>query len=159
MVSKPRRAAVVVTLSGAAIAAAGCGGKVDESTAGGCNAASLGWCADHGCPDAGPSASTADAVSAWCAANPGVAARVTGFGTCTAPDGATWAVDVKIGDGTGGAAYLLYDPSSAQLVHVTTLDPAVAGTGDGGPEQTDYGTCGVRGSVVTCHGSAFRCAQ
>jgi hypothetical protein len=170
MASKPRRAVLGMTpfappiaalvLAVALVAAAAlaaCGGKVDASTAGGCNAPSLAWCGDHGCPATGPSASAIDSVTAWCAANPSIAARVTGFGTCTAPDSTTWANDVKIGDGTGGAAYLLYDPTSGQLVHVTTVDPSVAGQGDGGAEQTDYGTCGVHGGVVTCHGAAFRC--
>jgi hypothetical protein len=80
---------------------------------------------------------------------------VTGFGTCTTSAGQAWAIDVRTSDASGGVVYLLYDPSSAQLLSVSTVEPGV-GVGDAGLE-TDYGSCGQHLGIVTCAGEAFTC--
>ena len=89
------------------------------------------------------------ALTQWCQAWPALAARVTGVGTCTTPDGQTWATDVRLADADGGTLYLLYDPASGDLVSVSTI-------ASGG--ETDYGTCGAHSGIVTCAGAAYRCA-
>jgi hypothetical protein len=154
------RIALVAAVLGAGLcvgALAACGGRVDSSTVAACSAPALAYCQANGCAVAGPSAGTAAAVTAWCASWPALAPRVTGFGTCTTSAGDTWAIDVRTADANGGTVYLLFDPASGQLVSVSTLEPGGAG-GDGGPVETDYGTCGERHGIVTCSGVAFACS-
>jgi hypothetical protein len=156
-------AALRVALGVTVVAA--CGGRVDPASmsdgsapfASDCADSAVSYCQANGCPLTGPATSTAAAVDSWCAASPALAPRVTGFGTCTTPSGQEWAIDVRTSDATGGTVYLLYDPASARLVSVSTLEPA-AGSGDGGPIETDYGSCGEHLGIITCAGVAFTCA-
>jgi hypothetical protein len=80
------------------------------------------------------------------------AARVTGYGSCAAPGGQTWATDVKASDALGNTLYLLYDPGSGQLLSASTL-----ASGDGGAGEVDYGTCGEGAGLVKCSSVVFAC--
>jgi len=130
-----------------------CGGRVDLSVPD-CSADAVTYCKANGCPLTGPAASTAGAVATWCAASPTVAPRVTAFGACTVSGGATWATNVKATDASGNLLYLLYDPTSAALLSVTTI-----GAGDGGKGEQDYGYCGEHSGIVSCTDAVFTCGQ
>jgi hypothetical protein len=149
MATKRHRGPVVAAAIALAMVAA-CGGRVDLSTD--CSAPAVAYCEANGCPLTGPASSAPAALRDWCNQWPALAARVTGSGSCTTADGTMWATDVRLSQPGGGTLYLLYDPSSGQLVSVSTLG------GDGGAGETDYGTCGARSGIVTCAGAAFRCA-
>jgi hypothetical protein len=120
---------------------------VDLSAA--CSTAAVAYCQANGCPLTGPTSNAPATIEAWCTQWPAMAGRVTGYGTCTTADGHTWAIDVRLSDTGGGTSYLLYDPTSGDLVSVSTI-----GAGAG---ETDYGTCGAHSGIVTCAGTAFRC--
>lgn len=149
MVTKARLLAGVCLAIAATVAA--CGGRVDLSTA--CSTAAVAYCQANGCPLTGPTSNAPATIQAWCAQWPSMAPRVTGAGICSTTDGQTWAVDVRLADAGGGTLYLLYDPTSGDLVSVSTIG---AGT-DAGTGETDYGTCGAHSGIVTCAGSGFRC--
>ncbi len=131
---------------GLLVAAASCGGRSQLSVPD-CNAAAVAYCQTGGCPITGPASTTAPGLAAWCAASPAFAPRVTGYGTCTTPDGRLWANDVEASDALGNTLYLLYDPSSGELVSVSALGP-----GDGATGEQDYGTCGQSAGIVSCSG-------
>jgi hypothetical protein len=126
------------------LVAAACGGRSELSVPD-CNAAAVAYCQTGGCPITGPASSTGAGLAAWCAASLAFAPRVTGYGTCTTPDGQLWANDVVASDALGNTLYLLYDPSSGQLVSVSTLGP-----GDSPTQEKDYGTCGQSAGIVRC---------
>ena len=148
MASKPRRFAGACLAVLALVAA--CGGRVDPSA--GCSAAAVAYCQANGCPLTGPTSNAPATLEAWCTQWPAMASRVTGSGTCTTTDGRTWAIDVRLSDTAGGTLYLLYDPTSGDLLSASTLGAGGAGSG-----ETDYGTCGAHSGLVTCAGAAFRC--
>jgi hypothetical protein len=145
MATQPLRGALALVL-------VACAGR-SELPVPDCNAPAVDYCQANGCPFTGPASSSETDVGAWCSSAPVFAARVTGAGTCTTPGGQTWAIDVRASDGTGAQLYVLYDPSSAQLLSVSTVG---AGVGDGG--EVDYGTCDNSG-IVTCTTTPVSCAR
>ncbi len=144
-----RKASIALGVTAGAALAAACGGRVDASTVAACGAPAIAYCESNGCPLTGPaSASVADA-EAWCRAAPAAfASRVRGFGTCSTSNGAIWAEAVEASDATGGALWVLYDPTTGQLVNVSTLDPSAT---DGGTSETDYGSCAQHSGIVSCN--------
>jgi hypothetical protein len=102
----------------------------------------------------GPASGTAAGVTAWCNTSSAFSPRVTGYGNCTTPAGEPWAIDVKASDALGHDLYLLYDPTSGELLSVSTFGPGDAGTG-----EQDYGTCGESTGIVTCSAVRFTCAR
>jgi hypothetical protein len=134
------------------LVAAACGGRSPLSVPD-CNAAAVSFCQSDGCPFTGPAASTSAALTAWCSAAAAFSARVTGYGTCLTPAGEPWAIDVKASDTHGNVLYVLYDPTSGELLSVSTI-----ALGDGGTGEQDYGTCGQNTGIVTCQPAApFTC--
>lgn len=139
-----------------ALLVAACGGQVDRSISQ-CSYAAVTYCQSNGCPATGPTASTSAALDTWCQASSAIAPRVTAYGTCTLANGQTWAINVRATTATGDALYLLYDPSSAALLSVTTIAPG--GAGDAGAGEQDYGFCGQQSGIVTCTDTAFTCGS
>ena len=139
-----------VTALGLLVAAA-CGGR-SPLTVPDCNAPAVAYCRANGCPFTGPASGTAAGITAWCTAASAFSPRVTGYGNCTTPAGEPWAIDVKASDALGHDLYLLYDPTSGELLSVSTFGPGDAGTG-----EQDYGTCGESTGIVTCSAVRFTC--
>jgi hypothetical protein len=146
----PPRHLLGATTLGLLVAAA-CGGRSTLSVPD-CNAAAVTYCQANGCPFTGPASSTAAGLTTWCSAASAFSARVTGYGTCVTPAGEPWAIDVKASDAHGNELYVLYDPTTSQLLSVSTLAPGDSGTG-----EQDYGTCGENTGIVTCSSVVFAC--
>jgi hypothetical protein len=145
-------ATVVPAVAVVALLAIACGARTDLETP--CDAAALAYCEANGCPMAGPSQGTEAALGAWCIASPQFAASVTGVGTCITPAGTTWAIDVKTTDAAGDDVYLLYDPSTGQLIGVSTRAP-----GDAGTDEHDYGACDEGLGLISCTTTLVTCAE
>jgi len=134
-----------------AVLVAACGAKTDLVPD--CDSAAIGYCQANGCPELGPPTGTTASLGLYCAASPSFAPRVAGIGTCLTPSGQTWAIDVKSLDASGASVYLLYDPTSGQLIGVTTFEP----TGDGGTSERDYGSCGAGLGIISCETTLLPC--
>lgn len=139
----------VATVSLLAIA---CGARTDLETP--CDAAAIAYCEANACPMAGPSEGTEAALGPWCIASPQFAPSVTGIGTCITPAGTPWAIDVKTTDAAGDDLYLLYDPTTGQLIGVSTRAP-----GGDGTDEHDYGSCDEGLGIISCTTTLVTCAE
>jgi hypothetical protein len=133
------------------LVAAACGGRSPLSVPD-CNAPALAYCRTNGCPFTGPASGTGPGLTAWWISATAFSPRVTGYGNCITPAGEPWAIDVKASDALGNDLYLLYDPTTGQLLSVSTFGP-----GDAGAGEHDYGTCGENSGIVTCSAVRFTC--
>jgi hypothetical protein len=124
---------------------AACGGRSPLDVPA-CNAPATAYCQTDGCPFTGPAANTPEAIMAWCSAAAAFAPRVVGYGPCVTPGGQPWATAVQATDASGDSLYVLYDPTTGELLSVSTLAPG----SDGGSGETNYGTCGENTGIVDC---------